>query len=59
MEFFGFNSEMLSLIIFFRCVCEKAKLASGQHCASFLPFSQQGWPAYMGARGDAKYRRDR
>ena len=40
-----------------RCKCDPRKLGSGQTCASILPFSRQGWPAYMGRLGDSVYRR--
>ena len=39
------------------CTCDKAKLSYGEACASVLPYSRQGWPAYMGAEGGGGYRR--
>ena len=40
-----------------RCKCDPSKLGWGQTCANILPYSQQGWPAYMGRLGDSVYRR--
>ena len=39
------------------CTCDQSKLSYGEACASVLPYSRQGWPAYMGAGGDSVYRR--
>ena len=39
-----------------RCICDKSKLSYNQKCANILPYQKQGWPAYMGATGDGKFK---
>ena len=46
--------NMGQLIIYrftLRCRCDESKLSYGAKCASILPYSRQGWPAYMGTMG--------
>lgn len=39
-----------------RCICDKSTLRNGQKCANVLPFEKQGWPAFMGSKGDSKFK---
>ena len=39
-----------------RCICDPAQLSYNEKCANFLPYSQQGWSAYMGSNGDSKFK---
>ena len=38
-----------------RCVCQESLLAEGGQCGRFMPYSQQGWPSFMGKDGDARF----
>ncbi|XP_040572858.1 uncharacterized protein [Lepeophtheirus salmonis] len=57
-EYDPYNVNMGQLSIYrftLRCVCNVNMLKSGQECGRVLPFSQQGWPSFMGSRGDSRF----
>ena len=53
---FKVNMGQLTVYRFtLRCVCQESLLAENSQCGRFLPFSQQGWPSFMGRAGDSRF----
>ena len=55
LEKFTFGTFRFTL----KCKCNEDLLREEedgyQRCGQFLPYDKQGWPAYMGMRGDSNF----